>query len=211
MPGKVPSGTVAQYTSPHRSTFSAAPKRVYSASSLSNHSVKRFEDCAGSNGAEQISFPARKVTSLDITRVAREVRARGRVSTHAGAFVSWRAITAANRARISLGRRFVDCARGSKGLRQAYLYQNWSGGRNRGGGYAHSTLLVPGGLGELAYARQPLVDRIPRLRVGRISAIYGEFDWMDHRNMKALKTSLLKRKAEAGLEAPARRLRTQRS
>jgi len=38
--------------------------------------------------------------------------------------------------------------------------------------------------------------------VGRISAIYGEFDWMDHRNMKALKTSLLKRKAEAGLEAP---------
>mmetsp|Transcript_2211 Transcript_2211/g.6665 ORF Transcript_2211/g.6665 Transcript_2211/m.6665 type:complete len:381 (+) Transcript_2211:44-1186(+) len=101
-----------------------------------------------------------------------------------------------------VSRRFADVDWIPKDLLQAYLYQNWSGGRNSGGGYAHSTLLVPGGLGELAYARQPLVDRIPRLRVGRISAIYGEFDWMDHRNMKALKASLLKRKAEAGLEAP---------
>jgi len=61
---------------------------------------------------------------------------------------------------FSVSRRFADVDWIPKDLLQAYLYQNWSGGRNSGGGYAHSTLLVPGGLGELAYARQPLVDRI---------------------------------------------------
>lgn len=50
--------------------------------------------------------------------------------------------------------------------------------------YAHATLLQPGGIGELAYARTPTgKHRLPSLAVGRVSAIYGDRDWMDWRHM----------------------------
>lgn len=77
---------------------------------------------------------------------------------------------------------------------QAYFYGSWTSGANSAGGYAHATILQPGGLGELAYARNPLgPQRIPQLKVGRISALYGDRDWMDWRNMAAVKQEISKR------------------
>ena len=60
------------------------------------------------------------------------------------------------------------------------------------GGYAHATLLQPGGMGELAYARTPMGKRrIPGLAAGmRISAIYGQSDWMDWRHMARVRGSV---------------------
>ena len=65
-------------------------------------------------------------------------------------------------------------------------------GNNSAGGYAHATLLRPGGGGgELAYARTPMGKRrLPNLAVSRISAIYGERDWMDWRHMAEVRQSM---------------------
>ena len=78
-----------------------------------------------------------------------------------------------------------------------YLIGTWTGGNNSAGGYAHATLLRPGGLGELAYAREPMgTTRIPGLPDGlRISAIYGERDWMDWRHMARVRANLTIRRA----------------
>ena len=61
---------------------------------------------------------------------------------------------------------------------QQYLLGSWTSGPNSAGGYAHSLLLQPGGVGELAYAKTPLAPRLPRLpRRLRVSALYGSHDW----------------------------------
>jgi len=86
--------------------------------------------------------------------------------------------------------RFTDASWVSKPELQAYFVRTWTGGRNSGGGYAHATLLKPGGIGELAYARRPMADRLPKLQVPRISALYGQYDWMDWRNMEAVRKSV---------------------
>ena len=90
--------------------------------------------------------------------------------------------------------RFSDASWVAKPELEAYFYGSWTGDANSAGGYAHATLLRPGGVGELAYARKPLgAQRIPALRVGRISALYGERDWMDWRNMAAVKKAISER------------------
>merc|ERR1719453_2854915 len=96
-------------------------------------------------------------------------------------------------AKLGLGRtmlnryvsmRFSDASWVKKPELEDYLHGSWTGANNSAGGYAHSTLLRPGGLGELAYARAPTGPRrIPSLAVSRISAIYGDRDWMDWRHM----------------------------
>jgi len=74
---------------------------------------------------------------------------------------------------------------------QAYLAGIWTNGNNSAGGYAHATLLKPGGLGELAYARTPMgPSRLPSLQVGMITAIYGDRDWMDWRNMANVREAI---------------------
>ena len=90
--------------------------------------------------------------------------------------------------RAMLGRyvqaRFGDASWVKKPELENYLHGSWTGANNSAGGYAHSTLLLPGGLGELAYARSPTGPRrIPSLAVARVSAIYGDRDWMDWRHM----------------------------
>lgn len=96
-------------------------------------------------------------------------------------------------AKLGLGRtmlnryvsmRFSDASWVKKPELEAYLHGSWTGANNSAGGYAHSTLLRPGGLGELAYAREPMgARRIPSLAVERISAIYGDRDWMRWEHM----------------------------
>jgi len=82
---------------------------------------------------------------------------------------------------------------------QAYLVGSWCGGANSAGGYAHATLLKPGGVGELAYAREPTGPvRIPSLEIGRISAIYGDRDWMDWRNMAKVRKAIKDRQTRTG-------------
>jgi len=97
-------------------------------------------------------------------------------------------------ARTMMGRyvnnRFGDEPWIPKPLLEAYLVANWTGGPNSAGAYAHSTLLLPGGVGELAYARKPLCDRLPLVGVPRVSFVYGERDWMDYRNAHAVKKSI---------------------
>ena len=98
--------------------------------------------------------------------------------------------------------RFSDASWVAKPELEAYFYGSWTGDANSTGGYAHATLLRPGGVGELAYARKPLgAQRIPALRVGRISALYGERDWMDWRNMAAVKKAISER-PDGGRGAP---------
>ena len=80
--------------------------------------------------------------------------------------------------------RFGDAPWVKKPELEDYLYSSWTGDNNSAGGYAHSTLLMPGGIGELAYAREPMGrTRIPSLAVPRISAIYGDRDWMKWQHM----------------------------
>lgn len=54
-----------------------------------------------------------------------------------------------------------------------YLHRTWTEGETSGE-EALNGILSPG-----AWARQPLQDRIPKLRVGSIHFVYGEKDWMD--------------------------------
>ena len=63
----------------------------------------------------------------------------------------------------------------AKSLLADYYYANWCHGKISAGGYAHSTLLLPG-----AFARKPLCDRLPALYDALpVSFIYGTRDWMD--------------------------------
>ena len=50
------------------------------------------------------------------------------------------------------------------------------------GGHAHAQLLQAG-----AYAKQPLMERIPKLRIPKVDFIYGESDWMSPRHGLALR------------------------
>lgn len=87
--------------------------------------------------------------------------------------------------------RFADASWVAKTALEAYLHGIWTGGANSAGGYALSTLLSPGGIGELAYARHPQgAERIPALRVGRIAALYGDHDWMDWHNMEDVRKDI---------------------
>lgn len=95
--------------------------------------------------------------------------------------------------------RFSDASWVQKPELQAYLVGSWCGGANSAGGYAHATLLKPGGVGELAYAREPTGPvRIPSLQIGRISAIYGDRDWMDWRNMAKVRKAIKDRQTRTG-------------
>ena len=77
-------------------------------------------------------------------------------------------------------RRFSDASWVAKPELKEYFKGVWTSAPNSAGGYAHATLLRPGGIGELAYAREPTgPTRIPSLAVRKISAIYGDRDWMD--------------------------------
>jgi cardiolipin-specific phospholipase len=106
-------------------------------------------------------------------------------------------------AKLGLGRmmlhryvsmRFSDASWVKKPELEAYLHMSWTGNNNSAGGYAHSTLLRPGGLGELAYAREPTGPRrIPSLKVGRISAIYGDRDWMKWEHMDEAREAVRRR------------------
>ena len=87
--------------------------------------------------------------------------------------------------------RFSEASWVKKPELKSYLLGSWTDGPNSAGGYAHATLLQPGGVGELAYARTPMgASRIPSLKVRRLSAIYGERDWMDWRNMAAVRKQM---------------------
>lgn len=96
--------------------------------------------------------------------------------------------------------RFSDASWVDKPLLKQYFVDNWTGENNSAGAYAHATLLRPGGQGELAYARTPMGPRrIPGLAVARISAIYGDHDWMDWRHMAQVRRSI----EDGGKAAPA--------
>jgi len=87
--------------------------------------------------------------------------------------------------------RFSDASWVLKPELKEYLLGSWTDGANSGGGYAHATLLRPGGMGELAYAREPMgPTRLPSLAGMRVSAIYGEYDWMDWRNMAKVRRAV---------------------
>ena len=87
--------------------------------------------------------------------------------------------------------RFSDESWVLKDKLKAYFIGAWTGGPNSAGGYAHATLLKPGGIGELAYAREPMgKTRIPALKVKRLSCIYGQYDWMDWRHMAEVRTRI---------------------
>ena len=100
--------------------------------------------------------------------------------------------------------RFSDASWVLKPQLKAYLVGSWTDGHNSAGGYSHATLLQPGGSPayghELAYAREPMGRRrIPALAVGRISAIYGQTDWMNWRHMAKVRGAI----AAAGGAGPA--------
>ena len=98
-----------------------------------------------------------------------------------------------------VSRRFSDASWVKKPELQAYLASSWVGANNSAGGYAHATLLRPGGVGELAYARTPMgPSRIPSLAVPRIAAIYGDRDWMDWRNMAKVREAIEARRQNEG-------------
>eukprot|EP00039_Didymoeca_costata_P033029 m.40371 g.40371 ORF g.40371 m.40371 type:complete len:388 (-) comp9657_c0_seq1:31-1194(-) len=82
-------------------------------------------------------------------------------------------------------RRFPDAAWVCKETLKSYLYNQWVSASNSVGAYAHATLLAPG-----AYARDPLRDRIPNLKLNRIDFIYGAKDWMDPQNAKVLQKKM---------------------
>lgn len=87
--------------------------------------------------------------------------------------------------------RFASASWVLKPQLKAYLVGSWTDGNTSAGGYAHATLLQPGGMGELAYAREPMgKHRIPHLAVKRISAIYGQTDWMDWRHMARVRGNI---------------------
>ena len=109
-------------------------------------------------------------------------------------------------ANVMLGRyvqfRFAERSWVLKPELQAYFVGSWTAGDTSAGGTAHSTLLVPGGLGELAYARTPMgPSRIPSLKVD-LTAIYGEHDWMDWRHMAKVRSAIEQARAAAGHEGP---------
>jgi hypothetical protein len=54
-----------------------------------------------------------------------------------------------------------------------YLYNTWMSGDISVGGFANTGLMHAG-----AWARSPLLARIPKLAVPNVSFVYGESDWM---------------------------------
>ena len=74
-----------------------------------------------------------------------------------------------------------------------YVYQNLALDGNSAGAYGIFQLLMP-----FAWAHQPLVDRIHKLKVQHVTFIYGDHDWMDYK--AALKT---KQKCDESSSGPA--------
>eukprot|EP01052_Picozoa_sp_SAG31_P014860 SAG31_NODE_938_length_10882_cov_18.550032_3_plen_307_part_00 len=79
-----------------------------------------------------------------------------------------------------------QCRPDSQNLLLQYLYRNMAEAPPSVGGYAHSTLLMPGG-----WAKRPLTNRIADLKgscgpngpgLESISFIYGVSDWMDRKH-----------------------------
>jgi len=74
----------------------------------------------------------------------------------------------------------------AKELLTEYMYRNWCHEKISGGGYAHSTLLVPG-----AFARSPLCERLPILWDKLpVSFIYGTRDWMTWTHAEDVATAI---------------------
>lgn len=73
-----------------------------------------------------------------------------------------------------MNRRFPDYEWLEKPSVANYLTGVWTYSEPSAGAYHHTTILLPG-----AYARRPLRDRITRLKVKSVGAIYGTNDWMD--------------------------------
>ena len=84
--------------------------------------------------------------------------------------------------------RYNDASWTSRELLRKYFYYNWCNGDPSAGARTHSTLLTPG-----AYARSPLMHRIPALRgkIPRISVIYGQHDWMTPRHFEEVKQNIV--------------------
>jgi pimeloyl-ACP methyl ester carboxylesterase len=72
-------------------------------------------------------------------------------------------------------KRYPDRSWIPKPLLAEQLYYNWIHDNISIGGYCHSVILQPG-----AYAREPLCHVLPDVidRIGHVSFIYGEKDWM---------------------------------
>ena len=70
--------------------------------------------------------------------------------------------------------RFRDAAWMDKGKLHEYLYNNWMAGEVSIGGFVNTAVMHPG-----AWARKPLLPRIPKLAVPHVNFIYGVHDWMN--------------------------------
>eukprot|EP00040_Diaphanoeca_grandis_P044007 m.11021 g.11021 ORF g.11021 m.11021 type:complete len:398 (-) comp8599_c0_seq1:388-1581(-) len=66
-----------------------------------------------------------------------------------------------------------------------YIYQSWTGGNVSTGGYSHNLFLGP-----MAYAKSPLVHRIPEIKLDKISFVYGETDWMNPKHAFDMRADL---------------------
>lgn len=73
-----------------------------------------------------------------------------------------------------VNRRFPNYDWFNKPLFADYLTGIWTYDEPSAGAYHHTTLLLPG-----VYGRRPLKDRIRKLKVERVAAIYGTNDWMN--------------------------------
>ena len=93
-------------------------------------------------------------------------------------------------------RRFDDHDWLDKPATADYLTGVWTHGEPSAGAYHHTTILLPG-----AYARRPLTDRISRLKVPAVAAIYGTNDWMNPNHFRRLVNIYEQERLERGAVA----------